>query len=103
MSLKKISCLCVALLLLVGMSNVADAATPQGVRLRIEHPANDAWAGIGDSVVVSVEFLPGTAALDTVIIGIVADTSNTVMTSLSSAFSHTFFSCGCIGCELTGF
>jgi len=103
MSLKKISCLCVALLLLVGMSNVADAATPQGVRLRIEHPANDAWAGIGDSVVVSVEFLPGTAALDTVIVGIVADTSNTVMTSLSSAFSHTFLAADASAANSQGF
>ena len=60
MSLKKISSLCVALLLLVGMSSQVDAAAnPQGVRLRIEHPADDAWAGIGDSVVVRVEFLPG--------------------------------------------
>jgi hypothetical protein len=102
MSLKKISCLCVALLLLVGMSNVADAATPQGVRLRITHPANDAWAGIGDSVVVSVEFLPGTAALDTVIVGIVADTTTTVMTSLSSNFSTTFTT-GSTGPDSDGF
>jgi hypothetical protein len=102
MILKKISCLCVALLLLVGVSSVADAATPQGVRLRIEHPANDAWAGIGDSVVVSVEFLPGTAALDTVIVGIVADTTTTVMTSFNSLYSNTFTS-GATGPDSDGF
>lgn len=103
MSLKKISCLCVALLLLVGMSNVADAATPQGVRLRIEHPANDAWAGIGDSVVVSVEFLPGTAALDTVIVGIVIDTTQTNMASLSSNFTATLVAASATGPDSDGF
>jgi len=89
MSLKKISCLCVALLLLVGMSSHVDAAAnPQGVRLRIDHPANDAWAGIGDSVVVTVQFLPGTAALDSVWVAITEDTSATTVTALQAGLTN---------------
>ncbi len=88
MSLKRISCLCVVLLLLAGMAGVADAATPQGVRLRIEHPATDTWAGIGDSVVVSVEYLPGTAALDSVWVAIVEDTTATNTTTLNASLTN---------------
>jgi len=106
MILKKISCLCVVLLLLVGMSSVANAADPQGVRLRITHPADDSWAGIGDSVVVKVEFLPGSAALDSVIVGIVEDTSTTVMSSLTNSsgiFSKAFTAADAAAADSDGF
>lgn len=88
MSLKKISYLFVAMLLLAGMTSVADAATPAGVRLRIDHPANDAWAGIGDSVVVKVQFLPGTAALDSVFVAITEDSSQTDITSAKASLTN---------------
>jgi len=88
MSLKKISCLCAALLLIVGMSSVVNAAAPQGVRLRIDHPANGTWAGIGDSVMVRVQFLPGTAALDSVVIAIASDTSTTTVALLIASLAN---------------
>ena len=88
MSLKKISCLCVVLLLFAGMVGVADAATPQGVRLQVTHPANDAWSGIGDSVVVKVQYLPGTAALDSVVVAIVEDTSSTTISDAIGSLTN---------------
>ncbi len=88
MSFKKISCLFVVLLLLAGMTGVAQAADPAGVRLRIDHPADDAWVGIGDSVVVSVDYLPGTAALDSVVIAIVEDTTVTDITTAVGSLTN---------------
>ena len=111
MSLKKISCLCIVLLLFAGMVGVADAATPQGVRLRVTHPANDAWSGIGDSVVVKVQYLPGTAALDRVVVAIVEDTSSsTISDAIGSLtndsaddFVHRFNAANASAADATGF
>ena len=111
MSLKKISCLCIVLLLFAGMVGVADAATPQGVRLRVTHPANDAWSGIGDSVVVKVQYLPGTAALDSVVVAIVEDTSSsTISDAIGSLtndsaddFVHRFNAANASAADATGF
>ena len=73
---KLISHLCTALLLVAGFYGTAQAADPQGVRIRVTHRSTGALVGVGDLVVVNVEALPGVETLDYVEVGISADTTS---------------------------
>ena len=71
---------------LIGLFSQAEAADPQGVRIIIDKPADNTIVSVGDSIVVRVQFLSGTAALDSVNVRIV-----NVPEGVSESFSGSSF------------
>ena len=68
MSVKKMFALVAAVLMVVGLADMSQAAIT-GVRVRVAYPPTGTWAEIGDSVVVNVDAIQS-VTLDSVIVAI---------------------------------
>ena len=83
MDLKKTLSLCLALLLVVGFAGFAQAADPDGVRIRVIRPtASGGWVGIGDSIVIHLETIT-TVSLDSATVAI-TDSGTTLSTTIGT-------------------